>query len=99
VVGFAVGCVLLEVLSRYHNYVSILKWSSVALFSYIATALAVSVPWGTVAWNTLVPNFSFQTDYVVAIVAVLALPSRRIAFFGSRRRRRRMSGSIRTPTV
>ena len=81
VIGFAIGCVLLEVLSRYHNYVSILKWSSVALFSYIATALAVSVPWGTVAWNTLVPNFSFQTDYVVAIVAVLGTTITPYCFF------------------
>jgi NRAMP (natural resistance-associated macrophage protein)-like metal ion transporter len=81
VVGFAVGCVLLEVLSRYSNYVRLLKWSSVALFSYIATALAVSVPWGTVAWNTFVPRFSFQTDYVVAIVAVLGTTITPYCFF------------------
>jgi NRAMP (natural resistance-associated macrophage protein)-like metal ion transporter len=81
VVGFAIGCVLLEILSRYSNYVAILKWSSVALFSYIATALAVSVPWGTVAWNTLVPNFSLQTDYVVAIVAVLGTTITPYCFF------------------
>ena len=31
VVGFAIGCVLLEVLSRYHNYVAILKWTSVSI--------------------------------------------------------------------
>jgi NRAMP (natural resistance-associated macrophage protein)-like metal ion transporter len=81
VAGFAIGCVLLEVLSRYSNYVSILKWSSLALFFYIAAALAVSVPWGTVAWNTLVPNFSFQTDYVVAIVAVLGTTITPYCFF------------------
>ena len=48
VVLFAVGCVLLEVFSRYENYVSILKWSSLFLFAYVATALAVDVPWSTV---------------------------------------------------
>src|SRR5258708_23683878 len=31
VVVFAVGCVVLEVWSRYHNYVSILKWTSCTL--------------------------------------------------------------------
>jgi NRAMP (natural resistance-associated macrophage protein)-like metal ion transporter len=81
VVVFAIGCVLLEVLSRYHNYVSVLKWSSIALLAYVATALAVPVPWREVAWNTLVPNFSLQTDYVVAIVAVLGTTITPYCFF------------------
>jgi len=81
VVGFAIGCVLLEILSRYSNYVSILKWTSVALFSYIACALAIPVPWSEVAWNTLVPTFSLKTDYVVAIVAVLGTTITPYCFF------------------
>jgi NRAMP (natural resistance-associated macrophage protein)-like metal ion transporter len=81
VVVFAIGCVLLEVLSRYHNYVSILKWASVTLLAYVATALAVPVPWSEVAWNTLVPNFSLKTDYVVAIVAVLGTTITPYCFF------------------
>jgi NRAMP (natural resistance-associated macrophage protein)-like metal ion transporter len=81
VVLFAIGCILLEVLSKYHNYVAILKWSSVTLFAYVATALTVSVPWGEVAWNTLVPNFSLRTDYVVAIVAVLGTTITPYCFF------------------
>jgi NRAMP (natural resistance-associated macrophage protein)-like metal ion transporter len=78
---FAVGCVLLEVWSRYHNYVSILKWTSFTLFAYVATALTVSVPWSLVAWDTFVPSFSFQTDYVVAIVAVLGTTITPYCFF------------------
>jgi NRAMP (natural resistance-associated macrophage protein)-like metal ion transporter len=81
VVGFAVGCVLLEILSRYHNYVAILKWVSVTLLAYVATALAVQVPWREVAWNTIVPSFSLQTDYVVAIVAVLGTTITPYCFF------------------
>jgi NRAMP (natural resistance-associated macrophage protein)-like metal ion transporter len=81
VVAFAIGCVLLEVLSRYHNYVAILKWSSVTLFAYVAAAMAVPVPWREVAWATLVPNFSLQTDYVVAIVAVLGTTITPYCFF------------------
>jgi NRAMP (natural resistance-associated macrophage protein)-like metal ion transporter len=81
VVLFAVGCVLLEVLSRYHNYVAILKWSSVILFAYVACALAVPVPWREVAWNTFVPSFSLKTDYVVAIVAVLGTTITPYCFF------------------
>jgi NRAMP (natural resistance-associated macrophage protein)-like metal ion transporter len=81
VVGFAIGCVLLEIWSRYRNYVAILKWVSVTLLSYVATALAVQVPWPQVAWNTFVPNFSLRTDYVVAIVAVLGTTITPYCFF------------------
>ena len=81
VIGFAVGCVLLEVFSRYENYVSVLKWSSLFLFAYVATALAVDVPWRTVALRTFVPTFSLQTDYVVTIVAVLGTTITPYCFF------------------
>jgi NRAMP (natural resistance-associated macrophage protein)-like metal ion transporter len=81
VVGFAIGCVLLEILSRYHNYVAILKWSSFVLLAYVAAALAVPVPWREVAWNTFIPNFSLKTDYVVAIVAVLGTTITPYCFF------------------
>jgi len=43
--------------------------------------LAVQVPWRDVAWNTVVPNFSLQTDYVVAIVAVLGTTITPYCFF------------------
>ena len=81
VVGFAVASVLLEVFSSYDRYVSILKWSCLPLFAYVATALAVDVPWGTVAYNTFVPNFSFKTEYIVAIVAVLGTTISPYCFF------------------
>ena len=38
------------------SYVKILKWTALSLFSYVATALAVDVPWGKVAYHTLVPE-------------------------------------------
>lgn len=81
VVVFAVGCALLEIWSRYQRYVTILKWVAVTLLAYVATALAVDVPWREVALNTLVPNFSLQTDYVVAIVAVLGTTITPYCFF------------------
>jgi NRAMP (natural resistance-associated macrophage protein)-like metal ion transporter len=81
VVGFAVACVLLEVFSRYERYVSVLKWTTLSLFAYVATALVVDVPWGTVAYHTFIPTFSFRTDYVVAIVAVLGTTITPYCFF------------------
>ena len=79
--GFAIGCVLLEVLSRYRNYVVGLEMDFGRTVRLCATALAVSVPWREVAWETLVPNFSLQTDYVVAIVAVLGTTITPYCFF------------------
>jgi NRAMP (natural resistance-associated macrophage protein)-like metal ion transporter len=81
VVVFAVGCGLLEVFSRYERYASILKWTSVSLFAYVATALVVHVPWGHVAFATFVPSFSWHTDYIVTIVAVLGTTITPYCFF------------------
>ena len=81
VVAFAVGCALLEIFARYENYVHILKWTAVTLFAYVAAALAVDVPWGKVAYNTLVPHLIWSTDYLVAIVAVLGTTITPYCFF------------------
>jgi NRAMP (natural resistance-associated macrophage protein)-like metal ion transporter len=81
VVVFALGCGLLEVFSRYERYASILKWTSVSLFAYVATALAAHVPWGHVAFATFVPSFNWQTDYIVTIVAVLGTTITPYCFF------------------
>jgi NRAMP (natural resistance-associated macrophage protein)-like metal ion transporter len=81
VVAFAVVCALLEVFSRYENYVRILKWTALSLFAYVATALAVGVPWRSVAYHTVVPSLVWRTDYLVAIVAVLGTTITPYCFF------------------
>jgi NRAMP (natural resistance-associated macrophage protein)-like metal ion transporter len=80
-VGFAVGCALLETFSRYERYVVLLKWSSVFLLAYVATALVVHTPWAMVASDTLIPTFRLDKDYVVAIVAVLGTTITPYCFF------------------
>jgi Mn2+/Fe2+ NRAMP family transporter len=81
VVGFALGCVLLEVFIRYERYVAILKWTSFVLLAYVAVALVVDVPWGLVLYRTFVPNFSLEKDYVVTVVAVLGTTITPYCFF------------------
>lgn len=81
VVAFAAGCAALETFSRYENYVVLLKWSSVFLLAYVATALVVHTPWSLVARDTLIPTFQLNTDYVVAIVAVLGTTITPYCFF------------------
>lgn len=81
VVAFAVGCALLEVFARYERYASILKWTSISLFAYVATALVVDVPWGRVAISTVVPSLAWDKDYIVTIVAVLGTTITPYCFF------------------
>ncbi len=81
VVGFAVGCAVLEVFSTYASYVQVLKWTCATLFTYVAVVLVVDVPWGIVAYNTFVPNFSLTTEYVTTVVAVLGTTITPYCFF------------------
>jgi len=81
VVAFAAGCVLLEIFSRYERYVRILKWTTLSLLAYVATALVVDVPWRQVVHDIFVPSFTWQKDYVVTIVAVLGTTITPYCFF------------------
>jgi NRAMP (natural resistance-associated macrophage protein)-like metal ion transporter len=81
VVGFAIGCVWLEVFSSFKHYVSILKWTSFVLLAYVAVALVVNVPWQLVLYHTFVPNFSLGRDYVITVVAVLGTTITPYCFF------------------
>jgi Mn2+/Fe2+ NRAMP family transporter len=59
VILFAVVCTLLEIFSSYGRYVSILKWTTLSLLAYVATVLAVEVPWGQVAYHTTISPYLF----------------------------------------
>ena len=81
VVAFAVGCTVLEVFCRYDRYVRIMKWSCLTLLAYVATVLVVGVDWRAVAYDTFVPNFSWQTDYITTVVGVLGTTITPYCFF------------------
>jgi NRAMP (natural resistance-associated macrophage protein)-like metal ion transporter len=81
IAGFAVGCVLLEVFVSYERYVAFLKWGSFVLLSYVAVALVVHVPWGTMLYRTFVPDFVLSKDYIVTVVAVLGTTITPYCFF------------------
>ncbi|HUI35062.1 MAG TPA: divalent metal cation transporter [Stellaceae bacterium] len=81
VVLFAALCTVLEIYASYERYVKILKWLTLSLFAYVATALIVKVPWGEVAYNTLIPQISLNTDYIVLIVAILGTTISPYLFF------------------
>jgi len=81
VVAFGALCVWLEVFMRYRRYVSLLKWSTVALFAYVATALTVKIDWSGVLRDTVLPSLQFNGAYMLAIVAVFGTTISPYLFF------------------
>ena len=78
---FGFVTVLLEVFARYARYVSVLKWLTLSLFAYVAVAIIVRIPWGTVAYNLVVPHITWSAAYLTSIVAVLGTTISPYLFF------------------
>ncbi|BCT66727.1 divalent metal cation transporter [Nitrosospira sp. NRS527] len=80
-VAFAVVSLVLQVFIPFPRYASILKLLTLSLFAYVATVFAVEVPWGDVFRSIIIPSISFETDYVVAVVAVFGTTISPYLFF------------------
>ena len=81
-------CVLLTVLSLvlqiwipYQKYAAILKWLTLSLFAYVATAFVVKIDWFKAVRGTFVPNITFSSDYLQALVALLGTTISPYLFF------------------
>lgn len=81
VIALAVLCAALQIFSSYGRYVMILKWITLALLAYVATAFSVHIPWGTVAVATFLPSATMNRDYLLAIVAILGTTISPYMFF------------------
>ena len=81
VVLFAVGSVALQVFVHYSRYVTILKWLTLSLFAYVATAFTVHIPWRTVGVDLILPRLSFDHDHITAIVALFGTTISPYLFF------------------
>src|ERR1700732_1152882 len=81
VLVFGVLSLLLQVYVPYRKYVRYLKWLTLVLFAYVATAFVVHVPWTTAIRMTLIPSISWTKDYFMALVAVLGTTISPYLFF------------------
>jgi NRAMP (natural resistance-associated macrophage protein)-like metal ion transporter len=79
--GFGLLCLSLQVFLPYATYVRYLKWLTLGLLAYVATAFAVNMPWTEVFKRTLWPHFSFTKDSVALIVAVFGTTISPYLFF------------------
>ncbi len=86
IIGFGLISIAGQVYFSYEGTVRILKWLTLALFSYVAVILSVSVPWKQVIaesvlpWRYFPPGISMN-DYASMVVAVLGTTISPYLFF------------------
>jgi NRAMP (natural resistance-associated macrophage protein)-like metal ion transporter len=80
-IGFAALCVILQVFIPYTRYSVYLKWLTPVLFSYVATALVVHVPWVEALHKTIIPRFEKSGDYWATFIAILGTTISPYLFF------------------
>jgi len=103
--GFAMVCVLLEVFVTYAKYVKVLRWLTLSLFAYVGVVFIVHLPWGTALSRLVVPTFSLDADFSMAVVAILGTTISPYLFFWQageemeELRRRKRKPLIETPVA
>jgi len=80
-VTFGTISLLLQVFVPYRKYVKYLKWLTLSLFAYFATAFVVHIPWTKVLHATFLPSFQWESRYWTALVAVLGTTISPYLFF------------------
>jgi NRAMP (natural resistance-associated macrophage protein)-like metal ion transporter len=80
-VAFVAASVGLQLFVPYHRYVYLLKWLTLALFSYVGVVFSVHIDWGQVAAHTVLPRFSPSAAALTVIVAVFGTTISPYLFF------------------
>jgi NRAMP (natural resistance-associated macrophage protein)-like metal ion transporter len=78
---FAAASTLLQVFVPYRRYAPVLKFLTLALFAYVATAFTVKIPWGIALRATIWPKAHINADYLLMVVAVLGTTISPYLFF------------------
>jgi NRAMP (natural resistance-associated macrophage protein)-like metal ion transporter len=71
----------LQVAMPYSRYVKVLKWLTLALLAYVATALTLKLPWLTLLHEALLPRLSWQAAYITTVVAIFGTTISPYLFF------------------
>ena len=80
-IALTVVSVLLEVFISYDRYAHVLKWLTLTIFAYVATAFVVHIPWGETLKQTFWPQVSLSADYLTALIAVFGTTISPYLFF------------------
>jgi NRAMP (natural resistance-associated macrophage protein)-like metal ion transporter len=78
---FAATSTLLQVFVPYRRYAPVLKFMTLTLFAYVATALTVNIPWSAALLAVVWPKPTINADYFLMVVAVLGTTISPYLFF------------------
>src|SRR5450432_4238795 len=78
---FASTSTLLQVFVPYRRYAPVLKFLTLTLFTYVATAFTVNIPWSTALLATIWPRPTINANYFLMVVAVLGTTISPYLFF------------------
>src|SRR3981081_1384835 len=78
---FASTSTLLQVFVPYRRYAPVLKFLTLTLFAYVATALTVHIPWSAALLAAVWPTPVVNADYFLMVVAVLGTTISPYLFF------------------
>ena len=81
VVLIGLGCLALQVLLPYQQYVRYLKWLTLALLAYVAVMFSVAVPWREALAGIVWPHVKLTPAALTVIVAVFGTTISPYLFF------------------
>ncbi len=81
VIIFTLVTLFSEILIPYQKYVKVLKYISLSLLAYIATAIIVGGKVEDILFSTFIPHIEFTKDYAVMFVAIFGTTISPYLFF------------------
>jgi len=78
---FGVLCIVLEVFVSYERYARILKWFTLSLFAYVGVVFVADVPVEAALRGMLIPQFTFDREHAMALVAIFGTTISPYLFF------------------
>ncbi|WP_309661724.1 divalent metal cation transporter [Sphingomonas sp.] len=78
---FGIICIVLEVGLSYPRYASVLKWTTLSLFTYVGVVMVAHVPWPHALRSLVVPELQWNAAYATALVAILGTTISPYLFF------------------
>lgn len=81
IIGVTVLLLSLQIFMPYNRYAKYLKWLSLVLFAYVASALLANIDWGNVLSHAAIPSITFEKDQILLICAILGTTISPYLFF------------------
>ncbi len=79
--GLSLLMIFLIIRMKYDRIVIVFKWLTIALFAYVITFFLVKQNFGEVLRNTVIPNITFNKDYLLTILAIFGTTISPYLFF------------------